>query len=563
MSSSNGLKAGVLASMCLVLMACGGSGQDDGTPSNISTYLSGRVIDGYLARATVFVDTNNNGRRDAWEAYAYTDDEGYYSYNPNTNTDYCVAGIDPALSQYCLNLQVDISHFVIRIDSGYDLQTGEPFFGQLSRRVNIQENSDPNFIISPITTLVTALDDEQSTLTLLNKLGLNETDMDVDYLSDREFNAELLSKAITIHKAVSVIADRLTDVYDEIGSSLGTPNDASQAVYLNLAMQINSGTNTADEVLRSADDLVEVMNEAEARLRSIYELRELNLPTDIGSVNDTSGFSRAVNIARQVPTIVDTVFGGDVDSLTRDDVDGKIKLIESVVVKSLDEQGGQDSTIDSAIAFITAVGNATLVESLSGILNSGDTFVSALKNNDFSGEDFDSPEDFDSAVSLPSGAEAFSLIAGKTVRLSDPDIGDGPNDLKDIEVAFFFEGESVADAGTFKACVKYIDGASSDGSLGDGNTRGELIEGFWTLLNAQNNESYSILMTATFLGGSYQSVIKPAGFIMVDGEERYALRFDFDGDIRDWHTENGFNFATTVPNSASECEQLLPSRVGI
>ena len=71
-----------------LLAGCGGTGQDDGSPSLDIQEFGGSVIDGYLARASVFLDTNNNGTRDAWEPSAFTDNEGFYSFNPRSGTDY-------------------------------------------------------------------------------------------------------------------------------------------------------------------------------------------------------------------------------------------------------------------------------------------------------------------------------------------------------------------------------------------------------------------------------------------------------------------------------------------
>ena len=48
----------------LTLSACGGTGQDDGEVNDHVLDAKGLSIDGYLARATVFIDSNNNGTRD-------------------------------------------------------------------------------------------------------------------------------------------------------------------------------------------------------------------------------------------------------------------------------------------------------------------------------------------------------------------------------------------------------------------------------------------------------------------------------------------------------------------
>ena len=125
-----------LLSLCLsaaLLSACGGTGQDDGSPSSFTQEFSGAVLDGYLARATVFLDSNNNGTRDAWEAFAFTDNNGYYSFNPDSGIDYCADSATAQQQQYCLVSRTGHTNVVVRVDGGYDVLTGEPFLGQLTR----------------------------------------------------------------------------------------------------------------------------------------------------------------------------------------------------------------------------------------------------------------------------------------------------------------------------------------------------------------------------------------------------------------------------------------------
>ena len=208
--------------------------------------------------------------------------------------------------------------------------------------------------------------------------------------------------------------------------------------------------------------------------------------------------------------------------------------------------------------------NDDLVTALVSALSEEDASISSLVQNDFSGDDFDSVDDIQSSVRLPEGAEAFKNLSGTKVHLSDPDLGSSPNNLKNLEVILYFSGEPGSNSGGLSACAKYIDGATSDGALGEGNTRGSLITGYWSLLSTNsNNESYSLLLTIAFLGTSYQSIIKPAGHLMVNDEDKVALRFDFDGDIRDWHTQNGFELDDNLPLSGEQCEKQLPSRIGL
>lgn len=58
-----------------VIAGCGGSG------SSPATSISGKVADGYLVKATVFMDKNNNYQLDAGEPTTTTDENGAYTLN--------------------------------------------------------------------------------------------------------------------------------------------------------------------------------------------------------------------------------------------------------------------------------------------------------------------------------------------------------------------------------------------------------------------------------------------------------------------------------------------------
>ena len=234
------LSAACLASM-LMLTGCGSDVQDQGVISQSNQVFSGRAIDGYIARATVFIDSNNNGTRDAWEAWAFTDNQGYFSFNPMTGADYCASSASAQETQYCLTTTTAYSEAVLRIDSGYDTLTGEPFAGQLSRRISAPgESNVDNTIISPITSILTNVESSQQA-TVLQALDINATDIEVDYLatdSGTGIDSKLLNTAVKLHKAVTVLSDRLTDIYTEVGSEFDTPNDATAAIYRGLADEI-------------------------------------------------------------------------------------------------------------------------------------------------------------------------------------------------------------------------------------------------------------------------------------------------------------------------------------
>ncbi len=574
--SNCGSKLKVLCISALVfnLMACGGTGQDSGSVTEFSQTFSGVGIDGYLARSTVFIDANNNGTRDAWEAWAFTDNEGYYSFNKRTGVDYCASNATPQQRQYCLVSNIEHANVVVRIDAGYDVITGEPFSGQLSRRVNANESgATENNVLSPITTLFTSVEEQSDRQSLLESLAIEESHLDVDYLNDNgNVNAPLLNTSLKIHKVVSVLSDRLTDTYTEIGEDFGTPNDASSAVYPNLATQIinaqrSSGANL-DAALSNPSTLLATLDTAESSLREVYERKEFPLPADMGDTTNAGSFERVVSVASRLSAVVNNLIDLAAASVTLDDAIGGNRALEALVIKTINEPTTNDTSIDNAISFFETrnnPGNESRVDTLLANLSFETADVSTLASSNFNFED---DLDIMEASNLPEGASAFTQIGGRQLRVSDLDLGQGfgSTDADDSEVEFYFDGSAGDIDGSFKACVKHVDGANVVADdLGEGGTEGELVEGFWSLLGSQrdNPQSYSLLITITYLETTYQAIMKPAGPETIGDQQYQRIRFDFDGDLNVWHSAAGFVETETVPTTNQACQDRLPSRIGL
>lgn len=561
-----------LSSVLALLGGCGGTGQDDGSAAEFSQEFSGLVIDGYLARATVFIDSNNNGTRDAWEPWAFTDNDGYYSFNPKTNTDYCSSDASAQEMQYCLVADIEYSNVVIRVDSGYDIVTGEPFLGQMSLRVNAQVAGEvTNSVVSPITSLLSNVESDSDRSTLLASLDITDDALDIDYLNtdgSGSVDPALLGTALKIHKVVTVLSDRLTDTYTEIGEEFGTPNDASSAVYPNLAAQIINSGSHLDEALSSESTLVAALDAAETSLRAVYERKEFDMPPEMGTTSNPGDFTRVVEVASEFSSVVNSLIDANDAGMTLDDAIAGTRALESLVIKTVAESSVIDNSIENVISFFDATSenhSEDLVDSLLTSLSLGRADITSLINHDFSGSDFDSVDDIVAVASLGEAVTAFRQIGGLQLRIADLDLGT-QTDAKDSEVEFYFSGEAGDVDGAFTACVKFIDGANvTTGSLGEGNTRGELVEGFWSLLGATEGDvqSHSLLLTLTFLGTTYQSIMKPAGMEVIDNTEYQVVRFDMDGEIELLHSESGLVELTSQPTTNEACQERLPTRIGI
>jgi hypothetical protein len=550
-------KLAASVSLALALFGCGGTGQDKGEASSTPQVIQGVAIDGYLARSTVFMDYDNNRTRDPWEPFAFTDDDGYFSYNPLTQTDYCTASTPARQRLFCLRTNRALSGAVIRIDGGYDVMTGEPFFGQLSRR--LEQTQQGPVVISPLTSLLADIRTEAQKNTLLAAMNITLSDLDRDYFNvDGSISAPLLSLALRLHKAVSVISQSVHAHYDEIGSKTGAMNDVSATIYNHLAAQLGRGVHSLDEIIGDPVILSLLIAQTELDVLDYYDKWELQPPANNGSAIDIATLAdHALGLSQLTAHLLSEDFTSDPAAIR-----GAIKLIEAMTLKA---SGIHKPSFRGSINYLLNADNRALLNELITALAGEDANLTALSNLDIADGSLNSSEAIDAATRLPAGTSAFRDLAGMQMRVSDMDLGSGPNRLRDSEVELYFHGNDGDTEGEFDACVKYIKDASITGKLGDANTRGELVKGHWGLLGAATNDgaSYSLLLTLDFLGSKYQAILKPAAAAAFAEREYRGIRFDYANELRTWYSEAGVERMQSLPQSAADCAARLPSRIGI
>ncbi|HMW47165.1 MAG TPA: hypothetical protein PK011_04805 [Marinagarivorans sp.] len=556
---TQGFKLTVLALSLALLTNCGGTDQDRGSAAvnnsaGSETTLKGLAIDGHLARAKVYIDSDNNGVRDAWEPFAFTDNEGYFSYNPNSQKNYCASNATAEESQYCLKPARQYDNASLRITGGYDSLTGEPFIGQLSLRL---KDVNSNQVISPLSSLIGGLSDSQSA-TLLGKLGLKSSDLTTDYTAPgANVNGELLNNAVKIHKVASLLGKKIGAVYTALGDENGMPSDGTSHAYQELARALSGYNGSLDEALTDANLLKSVAKNAEQAVQKRYQDKELPLPSQSG---DEAKFDVIVERLQALAPLINQLLP-PVKNTTAEDARAGARAVEVLGVKAVNEKE-KDPATDRAFKFFRD--NAAANQELLAGLGSEQADISQLTEHMFSDEDVKNPQGIKHLGQVDASAVPFNSVAGKQLHVADMDLGQKPNNLKDIEFELYFAGDGAASAGSFTACAKYIKKAKADGSLGKGNSRGELIKGFWSQMDNQNKtHNYSLLLTFEFLGAKYQAIMKSVGSRTIDGTLYQALRFDNNDEYRIWYSAKGLEAQTTLPTSSSECQSRLPSRVGI
>ena len=569
-----------------VLTACGSSDQDQGSVSLSSKQINGVSVDGYLAGATVFADYDGDGVRDSFEPSATTDSDGYFSYNPLTETDYCASTASDLEQASCLKVSSDTTNVTIRSIGGYDKSTGEQSTARLAVKATLSASGAQQVLISPLSSVIAAANDNQKA-NLLTALDISEDDLTTDFLSatkgvqssnstDRDHAAELLRKAVAMQSVVSAIANRLQDQYTEVGNNDKLASDAGAYVYKALAGVVLTA-NSVDDVLSSSTHLSSVATAAQVTLRSDYTAKEITLPSAISStVLDTVGAR-----ATQVNSVINTVFTNNLSTVNLDNVNAGLRAIGVIATKVNNETlGTSDTSIDTAVSLFNS--NSTIRNAVITALNSDQYDLSTLVDDDFTdtaglAAKATLSDDTSGFTAGGGSTDAASVLSGKSLRVNNPDNAI-PSKYKHGRIEFYFGTTTgKTKSGPLTACIRYIEGtaasdpdgtasgAANDADLkavnGDknNNTRGTYATGTWELLD-DTGYRMQLNLKITDSGSPYHTRITS-----VNGAEgRRAFKFNFAGSDSnkrsdaEWLSVDGVSDApSTLPTTNAACKQRL------
>jgi len=218
-----------------VLVACGGGGSSGGSSS---ASASGKVIDGYVRGATVFVDLNNNGTFDSGEPNTKTNANGDYSLSPVTQGAKLVSF------------------------GGTDVSTGNPSTLVLSTVVSAA-GTVSNAHMSPVTTLIAQLAGAGATPAALaaaqtkvnSLLGLPSTTnlLAVDPIqtaNDSGATETARTDALSIAKAVVQLATLIKTAQDQ--TTTAAASLAAQTSVLS-ALETRANNNTVTDLTNATD----------------------------------------------------------------------------------------------------------------------------------------------------------------------------------------------------------------------------------------------------------------------------------------------------------------------
>lgn len=498
----------------VAISGCSSDNPDEGS-SLTTTSISGTAVDGYVAGATVYIDNNNNGRKNAGEASALTDKDGYFSTGKD-GTDYCASEATSLQAIHCLKTSEVGSGFVIRTFGGFDLYTGEPFLGSLARRVTPDgDGVVANQMVSPLTSMLVDVTDVDEQQDLLDFFGLASSDLDADFLDDAGYNANTVNSAIKLHKIVTLFSEVFSAQYEEFGEERTFPETPNAIIYKALATRL-----AASSVLDNTT-LTNAFNDAQAAIRALYDADEdVSAPASISSTSSVQNALDMIGlIDNAIPTT--TLFA---DAKTR------VIGVETVLKKMVDGDG-------DVAAAVTEAGNtgSGLYTAIDSALAGGDVDFSALTKVNYNAPDY-------ADVAIVGGG-SFADLANKQLFINLNDDGQTGSGY------IFFNSDDGASGGELKLCLRYDDGDSNTAKFEE--TNGVLFSGTWLSLD----DSKLVLK----LAGALSLNLSDKG--MRNTQYRYSLSYG--GDTLSWLSDDGIlddaesQSVTEQPTNDASCQTLL------
>jgi VCBS repeat-containing protein len=369
---------------------------------------SGKIVDGYIAGATVFADANNNGILDLGEAHTTTNADGSFTL---------IGGSGPLVSM-----------------GGTDVSTGLAFDGVLKAPAG-------STVITPLTTLISALlptyagDIQQASSAVATALGLDHSinlqtfDPVPGAVAGDAAATAVLSAAIQVQSTVVQLSAAVGGADPSLATSAGVFAAIANAITTAPAFDLT--TSSTVNSIASASGVSAAELTAVATIVSAAN-------TSIDSATTVTTLAQAADVAQGVTT---TALAGPTDpnSLVTSYVGPALQtLVSSATVG--DVNGAQLGTLGNDV--LTGGSGSDSIDGLDG-----SDQISGGAGNDFlyggAGKDYltggagndllDGGTDFDRAIYTDATAGITVNLAAGTVAGTTSDAGIGVDTLVRIE----------------------------------------------------------------------------------------------------------------------------------
>lgn len=259
-------------SSALLLTACGGGngGSSGGNPPAAAT-LTGRVVDGPIANATVtFTDeaTACKGKT------ATTDENGVFTFPQG-----CTAS-------------------ALKVTGGQDTTTGLPFTATLQApKISLTDTQGIDVVVTPITTLVATVGADKAAA-IATALGLSGTNL---LTADPLNSAALLAKTTAVQQLIEQISTAVTTLNTD-GSLTSTI--AQKAITDALISQLTSSTTTVD---LGNTNTINAIIQATVKDADVKAKLPASLQSNIDNVATNLAALTSASIAANVKTVETTL----------------------------------------------------------------------------------------------------------------------------------------------------------------------------------------------------------------------------------------------------------------
>lgn len=511
----------------------------DATGEDTRQGLTGLAVDGRVAGGKVWADMNNNNRIDDFEPYAYTDSDGYYSYNPLTNTNYCALPvISDEYQRHCLIYGASIDSIVIRIKGGTDLSTGEKLKGVMAMGTTISDSSQVSstpLVLSPITTLLQGANSDSDRTAIRSALNItSDADLRLDFSTASDEKAKkFLANSIAVQTMMDVLTSS-TEVTDTETTQINLINSIATQV----ATQSMAPTTLPSDRLAQIAQTVSTNTTTQTSVAS--RLAQLN--AEIQKI-ETAVDTTAVNAQIKASEVVSQLIKKEISNT---DTDAVKKVLDSGIANlstNLTSNMNSD-TVEFDIASIT-----------NSLVDAGKTAVTDNSNFDETAANSainTAVEDSKLATGTTWGGNWFVMKA--TAEDSD-ELAVGSY------IAIYLSGTADSTSGSIGTCVN-VSPSVEEGETADPEEvfENEYIGGRWSRIS-----SGMVSLTFDYEGQEFQGTMKAKAF--EEGQPQlYRFSSDIDGATEQGDLELDVNAVSALanvgqPSSASDCETKVDTQI--
>ncbi|WP_321390429.1 Ig-like domain-containing protein [uncultured Desulfuromusa sp.] len=257
---------------CCLLSACGGGGGgdssatsktvDDGSSAVVTT-LTGKIADGYLRDARVFLDRNNNRTYDNGEPTAQSTTGGAYTLEVNPGE----GDLYPIVAQVVAGQTIDEDTGTL-VSNGYVLESSPgywQFVSPLTTLVKLESDKNPSF------------SHQQAEISVRSQLGIIDSiSLFSDYIEARSDGEALAAEYERTHKAAQIIANLMGSLRVGITQNLGGLIDDAEQLLVSYMV--------SDQILLQASLVEQALNNE----------RNLGVAVDVASL--TNAMTDAINV---------------------------------------------------------------------------------------------------------------------------------------------------------------------------------------------------------------------------------------------------------------------------